>query len=78
MATRKHSKPINIRGIYIKFASEEQCLQYVEQMRWPDGIIRCPICGSDKVKRVRRPNLLESVRRQEVTPREDTCTLIVW
>lgn len=54
MAARKHPKPINIRDIYIKFASEEQCLMYVESMRWPDGIIRCPICGNDKVKKVRR------------------------
>jgi transposase-like protein len=54
MAERKHPKPINIRDIYIKFASEEHCLEYVEQMKWPDGIIRCPICGGDKVKKVRR------------------------
>jgi len=54
MATRKHPKPINIRDIHIRFASEEHCLEYVEQMRWPDGVIRCPICGGDKVKKVRR------------------------
>src|SRR5580698_3346211 len=54
MADRKKPKPINIRDIHIKFASEEHCLTYVEQMRWPDGIIRCPICGNDKVKKVRR------------------------
>ena len=54
MAKRIHPKPINIRDIYIKFATEEQCLQYVESMRWPDGIIRCPVCGNDKVKKVRR------------------------
>jgi len=54
MAQRKHPKPINIRDIHIKFASEEHCLEYVEQMRWPDGVIRCPICGGDKVKKVRR------------------------
>ena len=42
MAQRKHPKPVNIREINIKPAIEEQCLQYIEQMRWPDGIVRCP------------------------------------
>lgn len=27
------------------FATEEACLGYLEQLRWPDGFI-CPICGS--------------------------------
>jgi hypothetical protein len=45
---------MNIREIAIKFSTEEQCLEYVEQMRWPDGIVRCPICGNEKVKKVLR------------------------
>jgi hypothetical protein len=27
------------------FASDEQCLAYLEASRWPDGV-RCPTCGA--------------------------------
>src|SRR5208337_899098 len=54
MTARIHPKPVNIREINIKFATEEQCLEYVEQMRWPDGIVRCVTCGDKNVKQVRR------------------------
>ena len=45
---------MNIREINIKFATEEQCLAYVETMKWPDGIVRCPTCGDKNVKKVER------------------------
>jgi transposase-like protein len=28
-----------------KFATEDQCLDYIEKMRWPDGEIGCTHCG---------------------------------
>jgi ISXO2 transposase-like protein/transposase-like zinc ribbon protein len=73
MAARKHPKPINIRELHIKFASEEHCLEYVEQMRWPDGIIRCPICGGDKVKKVRREAESKNKRPWFYLCLEKTC-----
>ncbi len=73
MPKRIKPKPINIRDIYIKFASEEQCLEYVEQMRWPDGIIRCPICGGDKVKKVRRESESKNKRPWFYLCLEKTC-----
>lgn len=45
---------MNIREAYAKFADDEQCLQYIQQMRWPDGVIRCPQCGASNIKRVER------------------------
>jgi len=54
MSRRKHPKPVNIREIFIRFSTEEQCLEYVEKMRWPDGVVRCPTCGDTNVKRVMR------------------------
>lgn len=45
---------MNIREAYAKFADDEQCLQYIEKMRWPDGVIRCPQCGASNIKRVER------------------------
>ena len=45
---------MNIRDAYEKFATDEQCLTYIQTMRWPDGIVRCPACGGKDVKRVER------------------------
>jgi transposase-like protein len=73
MPQRKHPKPINIRDLHIKFASEEHCLEYVEQMKWPDGIIRCPVCGGDKVKKVRREAESKNKRPWFYLCLEKTC-----
>ena len=54
MPQRIHPKPVNMREIFIKFSTEEQCLEYVEKMHWPDGIVRCSTCGDKNVKRVLR------------------------
>jgi len=32
------------------FANEDCCIAYMVSRRWPDGIVRCPICGSEKVR----------------------------
>src|SRR5437868_12165242 len=45
---------MNIREAHEKFGTDEQCLNYIEKMRWPDGIVRCPTCGDKNVKRVTR------------------------
>jgi hypothetical protein len=54
MPKRIHPKPISIADIFIKFSTEAQCLEYVEKMRWPDGVVRCSTCGDKNVKRVMR------------------------
>jgi transposase-like protein len=46
---------VNIREINIKFSTEEQCLAYIETMKWPDGIVRCPTCGDKNIKKYERP-----------------------
>jgi hypothetical protein len=46
---------MNIREVNIKFATDEQCLQYIEKMRWPDGIVRCVTCGDKNVEKYERP-----------------------
>lgn len=44
----------HIRSLSAKFASDEDCLKYIQEMRWPDGIVRCPECGCKDVARVER------------------------
>jgi transposase-like protein len=31
------------------FSNPDVCLSFMVQLRWPDGIVRCPTCGSDAV-----------------------------
>jgi transposase-like protein len=31
------------------FKDPDVCLQFMVQLRWPDGIVKCPICGSARV-----------------------------
>jgi transposase-like protein len=40
--------PETLQGAIIYFASEENAFDLVKQMRWPDGKVTCPRCGSDK------------------------------
>jgi transposase-like protein len=54
MAKRIHPKPVSLSEIFIRFSTEEQCLDYIEKMRWPDGVIRCTTCGDKNIKRVMR------------------------
>jgi transposase-like protein len=35
------------------FASDEQCLAYLEASRWPHGV-RCPICGAKEISKITR------------------------
>jgi transposase-like protein len=34
-----------------RFGSEDKCHDYLEGLRWPDGV-RCPRCQSDKISRI--------------------------
>jgi hypothetical protein len=54
MPNRPQTKGISLSEIFIKFSTDEQCLDYIEKMRWPDGVIRCTTCGDKNVKRVER------------------------
>jgi transposase-like protein len=54
---------MNIREAYEKFGTDEQCLQYIEKMRWPDGIVRCPTCGQKNVEKYERPEPNPKKRR---------------
>jgi len=31
------------------FTDFENCRQFMTALRWPDGVVRCPTCNSDKV-----------------------------
>ncbi len=45
------------------FKNEDNCIRYLAQKRWPDGIVKCPTCGSDKV------SYLENQKRWQCSKR---------
>jgi transposase-like protein len=64
---------MNIREAHEKFSSDEQCLVYIQQMRWPDGVVRCPACGAKEVKRVERTADSKNRRKWFYLCLEKTC-----
>ena len=43
---------MNLIDVNEQFATEDACLEYLEKMRWPNGV-GCLECGSLNVKRLR-------------------------
>jgi hypothetical protein len=56
------------------FATEEQCLAYLEAKRWPNGV-RCLTCGSKDISRITRKvsNKTDNKRAQLYQCLEPTC-----
>jgi transposase-like protein len=52
MSKPKKQKPeINLVTLVEKFKDEDACRQYLEVLRWPDGVV-CPKCSSISISRV--------------------------
>jgi transposase-like protein len=73
MPRRIHPKPVSLAEIFIKFSTNEQCLEYIGKMRWPDGVVRCPICGNDKIAKVERTATSKNRRKWFYLCSEKTC-----
>jgi transposase-like protein len=64
---------MNIRTVTQQFKTDEDCLAYLEQMHWPDGVVRCPVCGTDKPVRVERKATSKNRRKWFYLCAEKTC-----
>ncbi len=42
---------MNLMKLMLKFHKDEQCREYLEHVRWPDGV-KCPRCESTKISRM--------------------------
>lgn len=51
--------PASLQAAVEFFSDEDRCIAYLAQMRWPDGVIVCPICNKPG------PRYLENQRRFE-------------
>src|SRR5438093_748166 len=41
--------PTTLRQAIKYFANYENCHAFMVELRWPDGKVKCPHCGSDRV-----------------------------
>src|ERR1700682_6111830 len=42
-------EPKTLQEAIIYFADIDRCEQFMIELRWPDGQVRCPYCGSENV-----------------------------
>lgn len=63
---------MNLIDVSKHLATDEQCLAFLEKVRWPDGV-RCPICGNDKIGNIERKSRSKNKRTQLYVCLEPTC-----
>lgn len=63
---------MNLIDVNKAFATEDQCLDFLEGMRWPDGV-RCPVCGADKISRIARKTASKNKRDRHYACLEPSC-----
>lgn len=55
---------MNLIDVTKNLQTEDQCLDFLERRRWPNGV-RCPQCGNDKVSRITRNVDLTKTRAEK-------------
>jgi transposase-like protein len=63
---------MNLIDITDQFQNDDDCLAYLEQIRWPDGP-RCPHCGCDSVSKITRKTVGKNKRTRIYQCLEKTC-----
>jgi transposase-like protein len=49
-------RQMELRELLARFSTEEACKDHLERRRWPDGVIKCPRCGSKCYRLKARPH----------------------
>ena len=63
---------MNLIDVTRSFQSDDDCLSYLETMRWPDGI-RCPVCGCNEISKITRKKPGKNKRTRIYQCLEKTC-----
>ena len=63
---------MNLINVTAKFKTDEECLEYLEKMRWPNKV-RCTTCGSDSVSVIERKTETKNKRVKIYQCLEPTC-----
>jgi transposase-like protein len=67
---------MNLIDVSTQLQTEDQCLDFIEKVRWPDGKIRCVRCGNDNVSRITRtvnPKITRTEKKQNKRTRLYAC-----
>ena len=67
---------MNLIDVSTQLQTEDQCLDFIEKVRWLDGKIRCVRCGNDKVSRITRtvnPRVPRKEKKQNKRTRLYAC-----
>jgi len=54
---------MNVIDVSKRLATDQQCLAFLEKLRWPNGV-RCVTCGSDKIGTIQRKSRTKNKRTQ--------------
>jgi transposase-like protein/DNA-directed RNA polymerase subunit RPC12/RpoP len=63
---------MNLIDVTQQFRTDDDCLAYLESMRWPDGI-RCPVCGCNRISKITRKPGGDNKRTRIYQCLETTC-----
>jgi len=63
---------MNLIDVNAQFKTDEECLAYLEKMRWPNRV-RCTVCGSDSVSVIERKTATKNKRGKIYQCLEPTC-----
>jgi transposase-like protein len=50
MENKAMTEPKTLQEAIVYFSNPDNCIDYLAIRRWPNGIVTCPTCGSEKVK----------------------------
>jgi transposase-like protein len=66
---------MNLIDITKTYKTDAECFEFLEQRRWPDGVVRCVTCGNDKISRITRKTsaTTKNKRAQIFQCLEKTC-----
>ncbi len=45
----RNTEPTSLQEAIVYFSNPDNCIAYLVERRWPDGVVTCPNCGSDQV-----------------------------
>src|ERR1019366_773362 len=57
--------PTTLQEAVIHFASYENCHEFMMNLRWPDGKVLCPRCGSDDVSYLPNARVFKSYQKHD-------------
>ena len=44
-----NTEPKSLQEAIVYFSNPDNCIAHLVTQRWPDGVVKCPTCGSEKV-----------------------------